>query len=296
MQSEHIHFNSDDLPELYDAANQASLEAQRNHLNIIKGYLFLLILGSILTMYSDKIDNASSYAIFIFLGSLCLTILQAYKRFDKVWYNGRAVAESIKTRAWRYIMKAEPFEDSRHQLITDSNFRGELKEILRENSGLGSHLKPSKDLADSITEKMKQIRSLGLEERVAIYRSDRIDDQRKWYAKKAVSNAKIGDAWFVSLVLVHFVIIVFLVVKITHPKLLLPADTFIVIAGCIVTWTQVKRYQDLSTSYTLTAREIGIIKGESESIVDESHFSNFVKDAENAFSREHTQWYARRDS
>ncbi|MBB6112523.1 Protein of unknown function [Mucilaginibacter lappiensis] len=298
MQSETIRYKviSEDLPELYDAANTASLRAQKGHLTIIKGYIVLLVIGSILTMYSEKIDNAPSYAIFLFLGSLCLTILQAYKRFDKIWYNGRAVAESIKTRSWRYMMKAEPYKDQGNNELVNSSFRSELKEILRENSSLGSHLDTGGELRESVTPKMILIRSLDLESRKEIYRNERIDDQRKWYAIKAVKNKRAGNSWFVTLVVVHVMIICFLVVKISHPHILLPADTFIVIAASIVTWTQVKRYHDLSTSYTLTAREIGIIKGDSESVRTEDGFSDFVKDAENAFSREHTQWYARKDT
>lgn len=67
-------------------------------------------------------------------------------------------------------------------------------------------------------------------------------------------------------------------------------------AVAVLSWMQVKRFQELSTSYNLAAHEIGIIKGELQNINDEPHFATFVGDAENAFSREHTQWQARRDT
>lgn len=298
MQSENIlySFTSDDLPELYDAANNASLKAQRNHLLLIKGYLILLMIGSLLTVYEANIDNAPIYTIVVFLGTLFLTILQAYKRYDKVWYNGRAVAESIKTRAWRYMMRSEPYEDVESIEEVKTLFRAELREILRENRDLGEHLSPQRESGDTVTEKMKNIRSLDLNDRLNVYRSERIDDQRKWYAKKAGFNRRAGNVWFWVLVGVHVVIIMFLIFKLKHPHIVLPADTLIVIASGIVTWTQVKKYHDLSTAYTLTAREIGIIRGDSESVTTEKQHSNFIKDAENAFSREHTQWFARKDN
>jgi len=289
-------FTSEDLPELYDAANSASLSAQKSHLNIIKGYLILLVIGSLLTVYAEIINNAASYAIIVFLGTLMLTILQAYKRYDKVWYNGRAVAESIKTRAWRYMMRAEPYESAGEADSIRAQFRNELKEILRENRDLGEHLSPTKGLSESVTQKMDDIRNLDLTNRLLVYRSERIDDQRRWYGSKAGANKRDGKLWFYTLIGVHALIIIFLIVKITQPKLLLPADTLIVIAGGIVTWTQVKKYHDLSTAYTLTAREIGILKGDSESVKSERQLSDFIKDAENAFSREHTQWFARKDN
>ena len=171
-----------------------------------------------------------------------------------------------------------------------------MKEILNENKDLGPHLEFAEKLGDTVTEKMMLIRSLNLQERMDIYKQERIDDQRKWYAIKAGISKRMNNRWFGILVGIHVIIIAFLIFKITHPHLLLPADTLIVIAGGIVTWTQVKKYQDLSTSYLLTAREIGIIKGDIEIVKSESQFSDFVKDAENAFSREHTQWVARKDS
>jgi len=285
-----------DFPELYDAANCASLNAQNYHLMIIKAYLTLLVTGSVFTMYSDEIENAPSFAIGIFLMTLLLSVLQAYKRFDKIWYNGRAVAESIKTRSWRYMMKAEPYQDVDDINIVRAQFRSELKEILKENKDLGDNLNPTKGLGESVTDKMNLIRSLDMEERLNIYRKERIDDQRKWYARKAGINKRWATTWFCCVIVAHAFIIAFLIYKITHPKLVLPTDALIVIVGGIITWTQVKKYHELSTVYMLTAREIGIIKGDSEEVKTESQLSDFVKDAENAFSREHTQWFARKDS
>ena len=45
---------------------------------------------------------------------------------------------------------------------------------------------------------------------------------------------------------------------------------------------------------TVTAHEIGLIKEQSYYISSEKDFLDFIRDAETAFSREHTQWQARR--
>ncbi|MBD3699151.1 SLATT domain-containing protein [Enterobacter hormaechei] len=65
------------------------------------------------------------------------------------------------------------------------------------------------------------------------------------------------------------------------------------IASSLVGWIQ-KRYSELSASYILTAHEIGVIKEQASYVSSESDFSSFIRDAETAFSREHTQWIARR--
>ena len=51
----------------------------------------------------------------------------------------------------------------------------------------------------------------------------------------------------------------------------------------------------VAASYALAAHEIGLIKEQSLLPDTPEKFSLFVGDAENAFSREHTQWVARKD-
>lgn len=70
---------------------------------------------------------------------------------------------------------------------------------------------------------------------------------------------------------------------------------FIAAAASILTWIQAKRFSELAASYTLAAHEINIIKSQALDEMNEDEFSVFVGDAENAFSREHTQWVARKD-
>jgi hypothetical protein len=60
-------------------------------------------------------------------------------------------------------------------------------------------------------------------------------------------------------------------------------------------WVQTKRFQELAGSYALTAHEIMLLDAMLPSDQSDEKFSSFVGDAENAFSREHTQWRARRD-
>jgi hypothetical protein len=59
---------------------------------------------------------------------------------------------------------------------------------------------------------------------------------------------------------------------------------------------QLRRYQELSQSYLITATELSLIKSKIHQIETEEELSNFVDDAETAISREHTLWLARRDS
>ena len=103
--------------------------------------------------------------------------------------------------------------------------------------------------------------------------------------------------WFCIMVGFHAAAIFLLLIQIANPEWdLLPTEALIVAAGGVLTWIQIKKYQDNSTAYSLTAHEIGFIRQGSESAKTEEQLSDFVKDAENAFSREHTQWVARKDA
>jgi hypothetical protein len=74
-----------------------------------------------------------------------------------------------------------------------------------------------------------------------------------------------------------------------------PTDFFIAIAASLLGWIQAKRYTENSASYALATHEISLIREQALSVKTPNDLSLYVGDAENAFSREHTQWAARKD-
>ena len=66
-------------------------------------------------------------------------------------------------------------------------------------------------------------------------------------------------------------------------------------AAAFVAWLQLKRHQELANSYALAAQELSFIAEQIQRVETAGEFSKFVSDAENAISREHTLWAARRD-
>jgi hypothetical protein len=71
-------------------------------------------------------------------------------------------------------------------------------------------------------------------------------------------------------------------------------EPLLVGASAALSWSQAKRFRELGNAYGLTVHEISLIREESGRIKTEDDFSEFVNNSENAFSREHTQWVARR--
>ena len=213
---------------------------------------------------------------------------------DDIWYNGRAVAESVKTRAWRWMMRAEPYIDCENVEIMRKLFVNDLKVILEQNKSLIGKLGLEASIDDPITEVMIQVRKLPLQERFDFYKNERIKDQANWYAKKSIFNKKKSSYWFWLTVSLHAFAIILLLINISQIKLKLPIEVIAVAASSVLTWLQAKKHNELSSSYSLTAHEIALIKSESTDIKNENDLSEYIINCENAFSREHTQWYARK--
>ena len=66
-------------------------------------------------------------------------------------------------------------------------------------------------------------------------------------------------------------------------------------ASSVLTWLQAKKHNEQSASYALAAHEISLVSGEAVGISSEMDLSDYVVNAETAFSREHTQWAARKN-
>jgi len=286
----------DSYPALYKSADCASIDAQGTYLKVIKTHIFLLVLGAGLAINPLPTTEYSLFNAFIFLCALGLSILIAAKKYEKIWYSARAVAESVKTATWRYMMKAEPFGDTEKKKEVNSIFRNVLNEILQTNNQLGELLGGEVSSEEQITEKMEEIRSHDLDGRKAIYLEHRIDEQRKWYALKSSENKQNGTNYFYFLVVLQALAIACVLLRIAYPEWSVwPTDVFVVGAGGVVTWIQLKRFQEIATAYGLTAHEIGIIRGKLEESESDNEFSGFIRDAENVFSREHTQWAAKHE-
>jgi hypothetical protein len=283
-----------DYPGLYRAADNASVSAQRAYLRSVQWHIFTLILGALLAI--NPLPNAiySLVNASVFLAALGISIFAASKRYERAWYSARAVAESVKTATWRYMMRAEPFLDANSVHEVNAVFRDMLRGILSSNNQIGDLLGGDDCAHEQITQEMQSTRSRNIEDRKNFYLSARIDEQRKWYAKKSKHNTKRSSQFFVLLVVLQAIAIILVLSRIAFPEWKIwPTEIFVVAAGAVTTWIQLKRFQEVATAYALTAHEIGIIRTKLDEANSDELFSDFVRDAENAFSREHTQWIAK---
>jgi hypothetical protein len=282
-----------DFPALYRSANDLSLKSQRHFFQALSIHLTMLVIAAILSIVSIQHWSVATSQLLALLAALGCSIYLFAMRPDRLWYSGRAVAESVKTITWRYMCRAEPFDGNDDQARSD--FRLKLKAIVGQNrevvQSLTEHLQEVQ-----ITEAMNDMRAQLLDARRTIYADCRIADQLKWYARKASFNRRRSRAFFWFLISTNSVAVICAALRIAHPDVpFWPTDVFVAAAASILSWMQAKRFSELASSYALAAHEIGLIKEQSLQSKTDEEFSLFVGDAENAFSREHTQWVARKD-
>jgi len=283
-----------DYPALYMAADLAAQENQHSFLFALAGNLLSLGIAAALSVVNYDAQWFGILQAAVLLGSVALTIFLATREPQRLWYGTRALAESVKTITWRFMMRAEPFEGDDAE--ARQHFVAALREIFNSNQQVSAQAVKMQD-GHQITDMMLSNRLLSLTERKALYIRERIDKQHQWYMEKARQNVRASKSWFYGLVAVNGAAILFAFGRTMFPGVdHWPTDFFVVASGSIMAWLQTKRFQELGGSYTLTAHEIGLLRADMPEVEDERTFSVFVADSENAFSREHTQWVARRDA
>lgn len=286
--------DEEDFPALYNSADSASLKAQSAYFNALKLYLFLLVLAALVSFTYPADVYAAIGSAALFLVTLGIIIWLKVQKPEDIWYNGRAVAESVKTRTWRWVMKAEPYDKDVSEEQAKREFLNDLKAILDQNRSLSHFLEWTPGLGEAISQKMVAIRSNPWAERLETYIKGRIDNQSHWYSKKSQLNKRLAKRWFVVSILLHSLAILLLLYRIKEPASSPPIEVIATAASAVLTWVQAKKHNELTSSYALAAHEIVLIKGESVSVKEESHLSEFIINSESAFSREHTQWTARK--
>ena len=289
-----VEITSNDLPGLYQSANQASLNAQENYFRGLRWYLILLVSAAFISyaMPNDALGALLSAGLFLITLGILISI--RVQRPDDTWYNGRAVSESVKTRSWRWMMRAEPYEDCESIEIVAKQFINDLKAILDQNRSLSHSLQSTSAAKDPISHAMKHVRSSSVKDRLSVYVDQRVQNQVEWYWGKANFNKRRAKQWFWVSVVLHAVAIAMLLYRIKDPSVSLPVEVIATAAGAALTWLQAKKHNELNSAYALTAHEIVLIKGESDSVHGEKELSEYVVNSEAAFSREHTQWVARK--
>ena len=282
-----------DLPGLFREADRAALVSQKRYYTVSRISLIAAVVAAIGSAASidvtDSLDLGGAVSGVAFLVGGALTLYLFWQRPDRVWYENRAVAESIKTLVWQFCMRGGSFD--RSTADDERLFAREIADMVRAMRYAGLVVTGKNE---EVTANMRAVRRLPLADRQAIYREQRTDDQNRYYARKAEENRVRARRWFLAAIAFHAagVVLAWLkAVNVVDADLLGIAATA---AASALAWVQTRDSQNLAEMYRVAANELAVI-GELEQPGDPQAWSAHVGNGERAISREHTLWLARRE-
>lgn len=289
------------FPALLRCADDASKAAQRRYLHWIAFNLALLSFGSIEGAYHGVSPGTQTASLIISGGSfflgLAVSLLLAHMRWERIWFSGRAVAESVKSLAWKFSTGADPFPVSLPLKDALDRLTAQFTELMKDHKDLAAAFVGSEIVGDQVTSFMTGLRESAVGVRRDVYLAQRVNDQRAWYGQKANHNRRRQTGWFVTFISVQLLACIATVLLIIHDEL--PwhlGGIFGTVAAAILAWGQVKQYQELTQAYGYAAQELSMIAARGTYISSDDELGRFVADAETAISREHTAWVARRET
>lgn len=297
---EKMEFDEGAYPALFLAADRASACARRQYLNLTRGTLILLVAAAGLAASSPLLETQRpAFAItsaILLAASILLTTYLKTSNVEKLWYGGRAIAESVKSMSWRYMMGADPYFVDLDLAEADERLIRGLASIARERKQLAFGFGGEFCEQPQISTAMRSLRSATLEERKGTYLAERVSSQRRWYGNQARSNRESENAYFILILIGQFLAFVAAILLVEHPESKVKLTGFFVsLTSALIAWLQLKQHKELAQSYAVTELDLALVQEQAQHVASNRELSDFVGDAENAISREHTLWAARRD-
>jgi hypothetical protein len=278
-------------PPLFVVGDEMAKEAERRYLALSAVQLVTPLLCAALAIRGGSEAVAAIGAAF--LVGLVVSLWLQTRRPDRTWFDGRALAESVKSLAWRYSMGVPPYAKGGNDAAVDQAFRTQYAALVRDIKIPASRL-PHDGIGEAVTPPMRETRARPTAERKAEYIAQRLDDQRKWYRTRAGENERAARAWMTlisalqvgGLVLVGFTLAGSLTVN--------PFGLLAAMISSSAGWLQVRRHQELGDSYVAATVDLDLIAGTTATVNNEEDLQKLIEDGEDAMSREHTVWRAKR--
>jgi hypothetical protein len=292
-----VHLPDSALPSLFHAADRASLAAQRRFLVASRLRLGLLVVaaaaGAVPSGDTSANDEfAGTATVVALVGAILVEVWLQTARPERTWYDGRALAESAKTSAWRYAVGGAPFSAALDPETADRLLTAQLTALLRDAPASAIGLPHG----EAISAAMRTFRNGDLDLRRSAYLCERIDEQTGWYARKARQNEVSAGRWRLGLLAVESVGVLAALGRVTGLVEFDLAGIVAALGAAFVAWVSLKQHESLARAYSYAANELALAATRLQAVRDEAEWSVEVDNAEEAISREHTMWRASRSS
>jgi hypothetical protein len=295
--AEPVRITRDAYPALYQVADSSSVAGQRAYRRLVAAELVCVlggaafaVLGAVVAEVLPLLPALSAGSL---IGAIAIKLINRQSGSDQRWFDGRAVAETVKTQAWRYMMHVAPYGDDAK---ADECFADDVLSAMRARPGLEQPLDLLPENPRQISTVMGAVRASSLEDRLQLYVKERLLDQAAWYKARAVENRARGRRWFWLSLASQVLAASFAFVSVLEEGH--AVATLIGLcasaASAATAWGQLGRHDELSKSYALAYQELITIQNLAASVKTEEDLDRLVSNGENAISREHTMWMAKR--
>lgn len=296
------------LPDLVWAADDISVEGQQETVRLSARQLVLLTAACLFSSFDADVggvDWPKWLAAVLFALTALVTVATNRRNPQDRWYEGRAVAESVKTLAWKYAVRAEPFAPRRpgphatgpYATDPEALYQVHLAGVL-QGFARGSAFPAGAD--GGITPGMRWLRSASVGVRRDMYLRERVQAQHDWYTERALRCLAFGRlAGGIAVALPALGMCG--AVSVAIGWLSIDALGLVsAVTASVAAWAQLRQYRPLATAYRLAADELELIRVQLVQVdVDasdaEEAWSRLAREVEETVSREHKTWQARRE-
>lgn len=283
---------------MYKTADDTSVSKQKSYFRSVKVELYLLVAVAIVSAlpWSTWLGAAgrkygAAIALVLLGGAIGCRIVRGAYKLEENWFKARALAESVKVEAWRYMMKAEPYQED----SADAAYVVRVKQIVASDEAVFGVLaeKPSPGLSQ-ITPYMRKMRASTIKQRHSAYTAKRLANQQEWYQRRGKDHAKADKKWSACGYLLEALALLFAIAAVVFALDLGLMGVVTTIAAAFAAWFQSKDFRRLAATYGVVAQDLTLIATQDPKSVSEASLSRLVDEIERTLSREHTFWIDRR--
>ncbi|GAA3772191.1 hypothetical protein GCM10022206_08440 [Streptomyces chiangmaiensis] len=285
------------MPPLYLDSDRRALARQSESIRAVRTQLVVLLLATAAAALAEHLRShiASACAAVLYALTTVIGVHTSRRRARAHWQAHRAVAETLKSLAWQYMVHGGPF----HSRVANPEalFADRLEERLRELRKMGwQDSRGGTDTmgAGQITPRMRAVRAKSFEARRDIYLRDRVLEQLIWYGNRASRAHRASVRWssvtaaLTSLALLAATLRAFGVIGSWDFAGLLSAG-----AAAGVAWQEVRRHRPLTYAHSLIEQDLDTLRVAMGTTVTEEGWAEAVAEAERLVSPQHTDWLVR---
>ena len=281
-------------PDSYEYFNDLSKFCQSRYLTILGTQLIILLSISLIASISELIAPYEKIKHFIelllIISVLVLMIIQFKSNYMDGWQKSRFLAESILSQSWLLLFKVNNYDKDLNEAI--SIFLERIRKMKYEIN-VSDYLKFVSQVSSDNDRPNWIINNFDkdISEKKEFYIIERINDQEKYYFKKTLLNRRNSEKyfWFGIVAMGIGAILTILTIMDIIPNFSY-LGLFTTLSAALFSWKQTKRFEELSSTYSVTFEELKDFKKKLLLDNSENEIKEIINDTEKSISREHKLW------